>query len=403
MYYPLGRLSSFGDSDSFLVNPPYNVEVSTTSDGITPSSFLKDGIPPESLALENARSVSLASNERDPAMGYAQQWNLNVQYQLAPDWMVQVGYFGAKGNHLGQKINSNYVESLGSGNVNQRRIYKSIVVPTSIPGAAGLPQGVRVSPLGSIIRTQYTGNSNFHSLQAKMEHEFSQGFTLLTSWIWSRGIGDLIGDNGPGQAPGSGFQNMANLQAERGLMDVHMAHRFVLSAIWDMPFGRGRQYGGNIHPALDVLFGGWSVGGILTLGTGRPYNVTVNGDPANHGETNRADVIGDPDDVPGGWSVQEFFNKAAFKANEPFTYGDLGRNTLIGPGYQNVDFSLMKRTTLFEWADQPWDLQFRWELFNAFNHANFGFPGGTLGNPTFGQLTSAAEARKMQFGLKLIF
>jgi hypothetical protein len=317
--------------------------------------------------------------------------------------MVQVGYFAAKGSHLSNKINSNYVESLAPGNINQRRIYKSILVPTSIPGAAGPPQGVLVSPLGSIIRTQYTGNSTFHSLQAKMEHQFSQGFTLLTSWIWSRGIGDLIGDNGPGQAPGSGFQNMANLQAERGLMDVHLAHRFVLSAIWEMPFGRGRQFGGDLHPALDALFGGWSVGGILTLGTGRPYNVTVNGDPANHGETNRADVIGDPNDVPGGWSVQEFFNRAAFKANEPFTYGDLGRNALLGPGYQNVDFSLMKRTTLFAVADQPWDLQFRWELFNAFNRANFGFPGGTFGNPTFGQLTSAAEARKMQFGLKLNF
>ena len=403
MYYPLARLSSFGDSDSFLVNPPYNVEVATSSDGITPSSFLKDGIPPESLALENASSVSLASHEQNPALGYAQQWNLNMQYQLAPDWMVQVGYFAAKGSHLSNKINSNYVESLAPGNINQRRIHKSILVPTSIPGAAGPPQGVLVSPLGSIIRTQYTGNSTFHSLQAKMEHEFSQGFTLLTSWIWSRGIGDLIGDNGPGQAPGSGFQNMGNLQAERGLMDVHLAHRFVLSAIWEMPFGRGRQFGGDLHPALDALFGGWSVGGILTLGTGRPYNVTVNGDPANHGETNRADVIGDPNDVPGGWSVQEFFNRAAFKANEPFTYGDLGRNALLGPGYQNVDFSLMKRTTLFAVADQPWDLQFRWELFNAFNRANFGFPGGTFGNPTFGQLTSAAEARKMQFGLKLIF
>ena len=300
IYYPLARLSAFGDSDSFLVNPPYNVEVATSSDGVSPSSFLQNGIPPDSLTLENAKSVSLASSERDPALGYAQQWNLNVQYQLAPGWMAQVGYFAAKGNHLANKINSNYVESLGPGNINARRIYKSILVPTSIPGAAGVPSGVRAPPLGSIIRTQYTGNSIFHSMQAKLEHEFSSGFTLLTSWIWSRGIGDLIGDNGPGQAPGSGFQNMANLQAERGLLDTHLSHRFVLSAIWEMPFGRGRQYGSNLHPALDAVFGGWSVGGILTLGTGRPYNVTVSGDPANHGETNRADVVGDPNDVPGG-------------------------------------------------------------------------------------------------------
>ena len=186
-------------------------------------------------------------------------------------------------------------------------------------------------------------------------------------------------------------------------MDVHLSHRFVLSAIWDMPFGRGRQYGSDLHPALDILFGGWSVGGIVTLSTGRPYNVTVNGDPANHGESNRADVVGDPDAVAGGRTVEEFFNTSAFEANEPFTYGDLGRNALLGPGFQNVDFSLMKKTTLFTASDQPFDLQFRWELFNALNHANFGFPGRTFGNPTFGQLTGAAPARKMQFGLKLIF
>jgi hypothetical protein len=114
-------------------------------------------------------------------------------------------------------------------------------------------------------------------------------------------------------------------------------------------------------------------------------------------------VVGDPDDVPGGRTVAQFFNTAAFRANQQFTFGSLGRNALLGPDFENVDFSMMKRTTLFTAADQPWDLQFRWELFNAFNHTNFGFPGGTLGTPTFGQLTNASPGRKMQFGLKVIF
>lgn len=402
IYYPLPRLASFGDSDSLLVNPPYNVAVSPVGDGITPAAFLEQGIPVDLLALENVTSVSLGSHERHPALGYAQHWNLNVQYQLAPDWMLQIGYFGNKATHLTNKINANYVESLGPGNVDERRKYKSIVIPP-IPGEAGPPEGVVVSPIGDIIRTQNTGNSNFHSMQAKVEHEFSQGFTVLTSWLWSRGIGDLIGDNGPGQAPGSGFQHMDNLQLERGLLDQHLSHRFVFSGIWDIPFGRGRRFGSAVHPAVDVLFGGWSVGGLVTLTSGRPFNVTTRGDPANHSETNRADVVGDPNDVPGGRSVEQYFNTAAFKNNEPFTYGDLGRNAVLGPNHENVDFSLMKRTTLFSAKDQPVDLQFRWELFNAFNHPNFGFPSGSLGQRNFGALTSAAEARKMQFGLKVIF
>jgi len=129
----------------------------------------------------------------------------------------------------------------------------------------------------------------------------------------------------------------------------------------------------------------------------------VNGDPANSGQTDRADLVGDPTAVPGGSSVAQFFNTADFQANKPFTYGNLGRNALIGPGFANIDSSLMKRAVLFKAGDHPLDLQFRWEFFNLFNHPNFGFPGATFGTPTFGQLTSASQGRKMQVGLKLVF
>jgi hypothetical protein len=149
--------------------------------------------------------------------------------------------------------------------------------------------------------------------------------------------------------------------------------------------------------------GGWSLGGILTLTTGRPFNITVNGDPANSGQTDRANLVGDPNAVPGGRGVAEFFNTKAFQANLPFTYGNLGRNAMLGPGFSNLDCSLMKEATPFKVKDQPVDLQFRWEFFNIFNHPNFGFPGGTLGTPTFGQLTNASNGRKMQVGLKFIF
>ena len=403
IYYPIARFSPFGDSSSIVVNPPYNVAVTTSSDGVTPASLLKNGIPADQLALQNAQQVSLASTQRNPALGYAQQWNMNLQYQLASNWMLQVGYFGTRGTHLVNLVDANYVQSLGPGNINQRRRFKSILVPLTVPGAAGPGSGVLISPLGQVLRQEYTGNSIFHSLQAKMEHRFSQGFTLMGSWIWSRGIGDTRGGNGAGQAPGSGYQNPANLRAERGLLDTQLSQRFVLSEIWDLPFGRGRQIGSHLNPVLNTILGGWSLGSILTLTAGRPFTVTVSGDPANSGQVDRPDFVGDPNAVPGGWSVAEFFNTAAFRANKPFTYGNLGRNTLLGPAYENVDCSLEKQFTLFTARDQPWNLQFRWELFNTFNHPNFGFPGNTLGTPTFGQLTNADPGRKMQVGLKLIF
>lgn len=403
IFFPMPRFSPFGDSDSIVVNPPFTLEKFANSDGIVPATLLSNGFASDFLAVEKATSVLLASHERNPSLGYAQHWNLNFQYQLTRDWMFQVGYFATKGTHLAQKIDANWVEFLGPGNVDVRRRFKSIFVPTTIPGLAGPGSGVLISPIGAITRTQYTANSVFHSLQAKAERRFASGLTLLGSWIFSRSIGDAVGDNGPGQAPGSGFQNPANLRGERSLFDTHLKHRFVLSGIWDFPLGRGRRFGSNLHPVLEAFLGGWSASGIVTLTTGRPFTVTVTGDPANSGQPNRPNLVGDPAAVSRGQSVDEFFNTAAFQRNAPFTFGNLGRNTMIGPDYEKVDFSLMKRVTLFTAMDQPWDLQFRWEFFNVLNHANFGFPGSTLGTGTFGQLTSASPGRKMQVGLKLIF
>jgi hypothetical protein len=403
IYFPFARFSPFGDSSSILVNPPFNVAVATSSDGITPASILKNGLPVDELVLQNAQSVSLASTQRNPSYGYSQQWNMNVQYQFASNWMFQAGYFGDRGTHLVNLVDTNYVESLGPGNINPRRRYKSIFVPLSLPGQAGPVSGVTISPLGSVLRQENTGNSIFHSMQAKVEHRFSGGFTVLASWIWSRGIGDTRGSNPEGAAPGSTYQNPANLRQERGLLDTQLAHSFVLSEIWELPYGRGKRFGANLHPVLNTMFGGWSAGGILTLTTGRPFNVTVSGDPANAGQTDRANLVGDPNAVPGGRRVAEFFNTGAFQANAPFTYGNLGRNALIGPAFSNLDCSLMKEGTVLKLWDQPLDLQFRFEFFNIFNHPNFGFPGSAFGTPTFGQLTNAAQGRKMQAGLKVIF
>lgn len=403
IYSPFQRFSPFGDSSSMVVNPPFNVAVSTSSDGITAASLLKNGIPVDQLALQNAKSVSLASLQRDQPHSYSQQWNTNVQYEFARNWMFQVGYFGDRGVHLANLLDTNYVTSLGPGNINQRRRFGSIFIPVSIPGQAGPVSGVVISPLGSILRQENTGNTIFNSMQAKIEHRFSGGFTILASWIWSKGLGDIRGLSPEGAAPGSTYQNPANLRQERGYLDTQVAHSFVLSEIWDLPYGHGRQFGANVNRVVNAVLGDWSLGGILTLTTGRPFNVTVNGDPANSGQTDRANLVGDPYAVPGGQRVAEFFNTAAFAPNAPYTYGNLGRNAMIGPGFENLDCSLMKEAKPFTVKDKPVGLQFRWEVFNILNHPNFGFPGSTLGTPTFGQLTYANTGRKMQAGLKFIF
>jgi hypothetical protein len=177
----------------------------------------------------------------------------------------------------------------------------------------------------------------------------------------------------------------------------------VFSGLWDLPYGRGRQFGSNIAPWADAVLGGWSLNSIVTLTSGRPFSVTVNGNPSNSGQTDRANIVGNPNAVPGGRTVNQFINTAAFAPNAPYTYGNEQRNSIIGPNYKNIDFSLSKEASLFNVKDQPVKLQFRWDVFNGFDHPNFGFPGFTLGTPTFGKLTFANDPRQMQLALKVIF
>lgn len=403
VYSPFQRFSPFGDSQSDVVNPPYDVSVAPSSNGITPVSMLKNGVSANIVSIQNATSVSLASQQRTPPHQYTQQYNLNVQYQFANSWMFQVGYFGLKGTHLVNQFDTNYVPKLGPGNTNSLRRFKSIFVPYSAPTIAGPVQGITISPLGSILRTEYTGNTNFNSMQAKVTHEMSGGFTLLGAWTWSKVLGDTTDSNPQGSAPGYAFQNPGNLKGEYGQLDTQLKQAFVFSGLWDLPFGHGRKLGSSMAPWANIVLGGWGLDSIVTVTSGRPFTVTVNGTPSNSGQTDRANIVGDPNAVPGGRTVKEFFNTAAFAPNAPFTYGNEQRNSIIGPDYSDVDFALEKEATLFSVKDQPVNLQFRWDIFDAFNHPTYGFPSNVLGTPSFGQLTLANSPRQMQLAAKLIW
>ncbi len=403
VYSPFQRFSPFGDSQSDVVNPPYDVSVAPSSNGITPVSNLQNGVSANVVSIQNATSVSLASQQRTPPHQYTQQYNLNVQLQLASNWMFQVGYFGLKGTHLVNQFDTNYVPTLGPGNTNSLRRFKSIFVPTSAPTIAGPVQGVTISPLGSILRTEYTGNTNFNSMQAKVVHEMSNGFTILAAWTWSRALGNTSDNNPQGSSPGYGYQNPGNLRGEYGQLDTQLKQSFVFSGLWDVPYGRGKQFGTNVAPWVNAVLGGWGLDAIVTVTSGRPFTVTVNGTPSNSGQTDRANIVGDPNAVSGGRTVAHYFNTSAFAANPPFTYGNEQRNSIIGPDYSDLDCALEKEATLFNVKDQPVNLQFRWDVFDAFNHPTFGFPGNVLGTPTFGQLTRANDPRQMQLALKLVW
>jgi hypothetical protein len=177
-------------------------------------------------------------------------------------------------------------------------------------------------------------------------------------------------------------------------------HIFTTAFNYLVPVGKGQRVLSQVNPVVNKIVGGWQLSGILTVQSGSPFNVSVAGDVANCGCTSRPNRVADGNLPSGQRGVNGWFDVAAFTVPAPFTYGNAGRNVLIGPGLQNLDTALFKNLRIRERST----LEFRWELFNALNHANFGFPSAAINVPaTAGKIFSASAARQMQFGLKFLF
>ncbi len=380
-----------GGAQFLETNPPNHIKVQESTDSRNVTLKLETGVPADALTPENARSLVFSTYDREPKMPVSHQWNFNIQQQLAQDWMFEIGYFGNKGNHLINRIDGNYALP-GPGNVNNRRLYTEAFWPGT---------DIVVRPLGQFFTHHWNGNTNFNSLQTKIEKRFSSGFTILGSFIWSKTIGDVNGFAATGSAANSGIQDPRNRKLERSLADQHIGKRFVTSFIYDLPFGRGKPMGAGWNRGVDAVLGGWSVAGIITARTGRPAGLSVQGNPSNSSTLTRPNVVDGQT-----WylssderSMAEWFNTSAFAAPPQYTYGNAGRNIIITPGAWNFDAAIYKQFTFTERLR----LQFRFEAFNAFNHPNWGGPNLSLGNPGFGTIGSASAPRNLQFGLKLIW
>ena len=388
-----GTFEGTGGGEFLETNLPFNIRPQLTTDSINPTLVLADGLPP-SLLPENVRSPRSSSFERDFKFPSSQQWNLNIQHTFGKDWLVQAGYFGATAHHLVQSMDLNQPRP-GPGNVNRRRPFQSVIFPGT---------GRVISPISGFQAHRFNGNSTYNSAQVKLEKQFGQGFTILSSYIFSRTIGDTCGFSGSGNASGCGKQDVRNLRPEKSLDNQHRKHRYVASYIWEFPFGRGQRFGQNWSGVANAILGGWGTNGIVTLSTGSPFSITVRGDPANVGgvarTVNRPNLVGDPRRPDGVDPIDQFFSTAAFEANAPFTFGNLGRNTLTGPSFNTFDFGLFKNFAIKEGVSA----QFRFEAFNFTNSPQFSNPRRIVGPRNFGQISSTStNNRKLQFGLKILF
>ncbi len=365
-----------------------------------------------------------------PKYGYVQQWNLDIQRQLPAGFFADVAYAGSMGVHLEQYNTS--VDQLNDSLWSQGAALTTQVTNPMTGNPNPSLNGPTVAA-GQLLRPypQYNGlslggfgccESSYNSLQATVTRRFQGGGTLLVAYTNAKLLSntDTLTSwlEGPtGGVPG--VQDWNNLRGERSLSAQDVSQRLVISYVLDLPFGHGKPYASNLTGVANGLVSGWGVDGITTFQRGFPLKIGYSGttplEAANLGVANiRPDVVAGCDKKAGGGHVVSYpgstalwFNTSCF-ANPP----DFGPGTesrvdanLRGPGINNFDFAIFKKTNVGE----RMGVEFRAEFFNIFNHPYFGMPSENLGNGSFGEVTStvgggvASPERLVQFALKFVF
>ncbi len=360
------------------------------------ANFWTQGFPANSLTdPNNPLLYSIDHNIRTPMM---HQWHFGLEYQLPAETVLGVSYGGSHGTHL-----------YGFYNGNQ-------AVPSTDPNEPLAPRRPFPAVDGTIDAFRANTNSNYNSLQVSLEKRISHGLMFQASYTYAHAQ-DEASSASLGSLGNGDFRDQRFPVLEYGNADFDVRHRFVISYSYELPFGRGKQFGGNASGVLNQIIGNWQIAGITSASTGNFFTVTdpfVNSANNDCGGTvsyncSRPNVVGNPNGTP--CIAGTFFNTCAFESNlVPGTYGNEGRNTVRGPGSQVWDVSFNK---LFPLREQM-RLEFRADLFNIWNHTNplWGPVGAAgqvepvaieVGTPQEGQFQAARDPRLIQFALKFYF
>jgi len=357
---------------SFATNPTDFSTVRSIDDPFPVITQVKP-ITTADLQAANPRVLGHSFVNETP---YAEQWHLGIDRRLFSSMAIELTYAGSAGKHLIFCYNPNEVQP-GLGSQESRRLIQPL------------------NRLSNMLQCDPRNRSTYHSGQIKLTHRFTNGLQFLGSYTYGKAL-----DYGGSAASGGGAvgnpQTVTNLDAGHGPAGFDVRHRAVVSWVWELPFGHGRQWLSN-GGVLGAIAGGWQLAGIATMTTGRPFTVFMqtgvnNGAPSWPNRTGSGKI-----DNP---TVDLWYNPADFVAPPANTYGDSGRGILYAPGHVNFDTSLSKRFTI----SGETNIEFRWDAFNLFNHPGFGFPNQNFDSPTAGRITSTiVDNRSMQFSLKLNF
>jgi hypothetical protein len=353
-------------------NPPYAFPVSFSPSTATPFVSFTNAFP---LASGSVAPSSIARGYKD---AYVQSWNFNIQGTLASDFSVMAGYFANKGTDL--NIARNYNQF-----VNGVRPYPSLSATSPI--FAG-------RPLANITVYESDGNSTYNALWVTATKRMAKGLQFNANYTWSKSL-----DYNSRNVQGVSVQDSNNLRGDHGPSDYDARHRFVLNGLHSLPFHGSR------------LAEGWELASIVTLQSGNPVTLYTTNRSLTGSGTIRASVKGPVETgfspaLNGNATFVTYIQNSSVFYDQGNALGNLGRNAVVGPGFSNIDFAVVKNTRLQEGIA----LRIRCDVFDLFNHANLGQPGGTIGTATFGQITNtrwptgdSGSSRQLQLAMKLIF
>jgi hypothetical protein len=353
-------------------NPPYSFPVSFSPSKAIPYVSLGNAYP---LASGSVSPLSIAHNYKD---AYFSEWNFNIQQEFSHDYGLMVGYFGSKGTNL--NVERNYNQITGG-----LRPYKALSASSPID------PGVALSNIGVY---ESDGNSSYNALWVTLKKQFAKGLQFNTSYSLSKSI-----DDNSRNVQGLVLQDSNNINGDRGLSDFDARNRIVISGVYTLPF-RGNR-----------LVEGWEVSLIEQTQSGNPINFHTTNSAFTGSALLRPNVNGtvitgfEPATNGSATSIGFIQNPGVFSAVNGF--GNLGRNVIIGPGFSDLDFALVKNTRIKEGLN----FQIRADAFDLLNQTNFTQPVSTVGSSTLGLITGGTRfpagdggtSRQLQLAMKLVF
>jgi hypothetical protein len=361
-------------------NLPFGLTLQTTPGDVTVGPTVSQGFPALQPIIipptPNGVGYSVAPNFRP---SYAEQFNGGIEQEIVPLQMVLkfVGV-GNLGRHLQDTWNANQAIPGSTATQSRRPLYS-------------------IAPLQSDVDYYLSdGFAEYFAFQFTADKRLSQGISALLGYTYSHAIDDVPLEFGGGDAGPNPQDPRFPHEVSNSIIDQRQ--RLTLSSLWALPFGKGQKFV-NSGGITDLLVGGWQLNALLFTQSGLWFSPVLQTSTTNTGTSSRPNII------PGAKVVypktlNTWFLPTAFTTPAPYTYGNAGRNTLLGPGRTNLDTSLFKAFPIHEQIV----LQFRVEAFNVFNHPQFGYPNSTVGNSQVGQITSiVGNARNLQGSLRIQF